>query len=323
MVCGQAIGAVSWTASTDGVFEGGGPRELEVVMAVKHKRPRPGSAANTGSVLKLHRRRIVLDGRSYTVITMRPDADVRFSSNCFHDTWHVLSDWRGARTLGRLLWGLSFQRHEGTLVLIDRVHLDPNPFDAAPADPIVLLPTHLTVLTEQAARRLRQRLPQCDRPEGTVRWRTHGLDRQLALENDLRSQPNWHDLQAFEPRPTGWKAVERIGGLIVLAAGAKGLRRWASRIVKLGKWSYYGMDYTYLCGAEGEVQVFRQYRREVGVARQARREILGVRGTMSPDLLERAVWSHAEDVRRRRLPLPANAPAAEPVEREYSRLAQR
>jgi hypothetical protein len=276
-------------------------------VAVTHKRPRPGSAANTGSILKLHRRRTVLDGRPYTVVTMRPDADVRFSTNRFHDTWHVLSDWRGARMLGRLLWGLSYQRGEGTLVLIDRPHLDPNPFDATPADPIVLLPTYLTVLTQQAARQLRQRLPLCDSPEGTVRWRTHGLDLRLAREKELHAQPGWRDLQPYEPQPPGWNAVERIGGLIVLAAGAQGLRRWAARIVELGTWSYYGMDYTYLCRADGEVQVFRQYRREVGVACQARQEVLETRRTMRPDQLEREIWSHAETVRRRRLPLPATA----------------
>ncbi|HEX6682146.1 MAG TPA: hypothetical protein VF062_05100 [Candidatus Limnocylindrales bacterium] len=35
--------------------------------------------------------------------------------------------------LGRLLWGLAFQRREGALLVIDRPFLDPNPFDAAPA----------------------------------------------------------------------------------------------------------------------------------------------------------------------------------------------
>ncbi|WP_239001808.1 MULTISPECIES: hypothetical protein [unclassified Mycobacteroides] len=44
----------------------------------------------TGSVMKLHRHSMTLDGRRYTVITLRADADVLFSTNWFHDTWHVI-----------------------------------------------------------------------------------------------------------------------------------------------------------------------------------------------------------------------------------------
>ena len=117
-------------------------------MAAHYKRPRRGSA--TDEMMKLHRRTMVLDGRVYTVISLRPGSDFRFSTNRFHETWHVLSDWRGARVLSRLLWGLAYQRRPGTLVVIDPEHLDPNPFDAAPADPIVLVPSELTVFTRGA-----------------------------------------------------------------------------------------------------------------------------------------------------------------------------
>ena len=43
-----------------------------------------------------------LDGRRYTVVVPRLGMDCRFSTNYFHCTWHVLSDWHGARLLGRL-----------------------------------------------------------------------------------------------------------------------------------------------------------------------------------------------------------------------------
>ncbi|EJF7737493.1 hypothetical protein M8692_004848, partial [Shigella sonnei] len=71
---------------------------------------RPCAAATPGSVMKLHRHSVMLDGRSYTIITLRAEADVRFSTNRFHETWHVLSDEPGAKTLARLLWGLAYQR---------------------------------------------------------------------------------------------------------------------------------------------------------------------------------------------------------------------
>jgi hypothetical protein len=90
-----------------------------------HGRPRPQAATRVVDRLKLHRRQLWLDGRPYTVISLRPGTDARFSTNVFHGTWHVLSDWRGARLLGRLLWGLAYQHTPGTLVLIDRPFLDP------------------------------------------------------------------------------------------------------------------------------------------------------------------------------------------------------
>src|SRR5215831_7359241 len=129
-------------------------------------RPRPDAATRVVDRVKLHRRAMPLDGRLYTVITPRPGTDVRFSTNYFHGTWHILSDWHGARMLGRLLWGMAFQRKPGTLLLIDRPFLDPNPFDAEPADPIALVPAPLTPLTTKAARHLRRRLPLRGRSDG-------------------------------------------------------------------------------------------------------------------------------------------------------------
>jgi hypothetical protein len=47
------------------------------IVAAIGKRPRPGSAANTDDILKLHRHHIVLNGQPHTVVTLRPQADVR------------------------------------------------------------------------------------------------------------------------------------------------------------------------------------------------------------------------------------------------------
>ncbi|CPZ84566.1 Hypothetical protein ERS075662_02146 [Mycobacteroides abscessus] len=92
-------------------------------MAESHVRSR--AAATGGSVMKLHRHSVVLDARPYTIITLRAGAHVRFSTNNFHETWHVISDESGAKTLARLLWGLAYQRLPGTLVLIDGRHWTP------------------------------------------------------------------------------------------------------------------------------------------------------------------------------------------------------
>jgi len=259
-------------------------------MAAQHKRPRPASAADIGATLKLHRRRLRLDGRGYTVVTLRPDADIRLSTNEFHGTWRILSDRRGARMLGRLLWGLSYQRNPGTLLLIDRHHLDPNPFDAGPADPIALVPSHLTVLTPRAAHLLRRLFPTLGNPDGTVRWRTYGLDL-------LRDKTRWRF-----PDPPGWHTIDRIGGLVVLAAPPALMRYWAWRTARLGTRFINGVAGAQLDYPRGEIQILRRYRREVGVARVARAEVLRSEGDMLPLDLEERIRQHAPWVRVRRLP---------------------
>ncbi|HEU5392346.1 MAG TPA: hypothetical protein VFV73_41310 [Streptosporangiaceae bacterium] len=76
-------------------------------------RPRPATAWHTGDLLKLHRHAVWLDGRRFTVIILRPGTGARFASSYYHRTWHVLSDLHGAGVLGRLLWGLAYQRGTG------------------------------------------------------------------------------------------------------------------------------------------------------------------------------------------------------------------
>ncbi|MEV0292432.1 hypothetical protein [Nocardia sp. NPDC050710] len=274
-------------------------------MAAQDIRPRPGSADT--DTLKLHRRTMVLDGRLYSVLTLRPGGDVRFATNRYHNTWHVLSDWRGARVLARLLWGLAYQRRPGTLVVIDPGHLDPNPFDAATSDPIVLVPSDLTVFTRAAAVALRKRLPLRDRSAGTVRWQTFGLKPALARWLARRSPDPGAVVSHYVAEPVGWTRIDRLGGLLVIYGAADHLRDWATCLMRLGTYAQDGMDYLYLDYpvVDGEVQIFRQYRREVNIARQARREVLARTGGRAEPGIESAIWSHAATVRHRRYPPPA------------------
>ncbi|HEX5114262.1 MAG TPA: hypothetical protein VFW65_03585 [Pseudonocardiaceae bacterium] len=261
---------------------------------------RPASARDAGDRLKLHRRVLRLDGRDHTVITPRPGTRARYSTNYFHQTWHVLSDQHGAAVLARLLWGLSYQRRPGTVVLIDRPFLDPNPFDATPADPIALVNIHLTGLTNAVARNLRgPTTPSA----GTVRWHTPGLDPAVAAGRArahaiARRESDW----SRDPRPCPGGQVRRIGGVLALVAPPEQLRHWAVRVARLGDWWHDGMDYTELeCtgGPPGEVQIFRDYRRRVGVAEVARREVLAGAGRLSPADVEPLIWDHLATVRAR------------------------
>lgn len=264
---------------------------------------RPAAANRVDDRMKLHRHVVPCGGRSYTVITLRPGTSARFSSNYYHDTWHILSDLHGARVLARLLWGLAYQRVPGTLVLIDRPQLDPEPFSAGPADPIALVPSELTSLSDRAAREIRARLP-LTRPAGTVRWQTPGLDIALAR----RGTPAWDrqlDDWRYRDRP-GDTRISRTGGLVVFAGLPHVLKAWAVEVAQLGRYlTPYGMDYVYLTDAafrvEGEVQVFTDYRQRVSAARVGRREVLAeLPRPLPPEHIERLIWDRGTAVRQRR-----------------------
>ena len=246
--------------------------------------------------MKLHRHVVACGGSHYTVITLRPGAYARFSDNYYHGTWHILSDWHGTRILGRLLWGLAYQRVPGTLVLIDRPQLDPSPFNGEPADPIALVPSQLTSLSARAARELRARLP-LTQPAGTVRWQTRGLD--LAIAAGGSRAARWRDRRPDANR------ITRSGGLITFAGTPNVLRQWAVAVYQRGEYcSPEGMDHLFLgdgsCWADGEVQIFRDYRRRVSAAAQARREILAtIPPQLPPSNVEPLIWERGASIRRR------------------------
>ena len=249
---------------------------------------RPGAGRGIGDRMKLHRHLVRLDGRQYTVIMPRPGTGPRFSTNRYHETWHVLSGLRGSRLLAHLLWGLAYQRVPGTLVVIGAPSLDPNPFDAGPSDPVAVVPAMLTTLGAQAARQLRRRLP-LGRPAGTVRWHTPGLAPAITAVRHERNRPpsQWR----WYPPPSARHRISRTGGMLTLTATAPELKSWAVAVAQLGDWLLDGMDYTELNGTDGEVQVFTDYTRRVSAAGTARRDILaGPAGTLPPADQQPLIW---------------------------------
>lgn len=265
-----------------------------------HNRLRPRAVGDVGDRLKLHRREVWLRGRRHTVVSLRPGADARFSTNFFHGTWHILSDWHGARLLGRLLWGLAYQRVPGTLLLIDRPFLDPNPFDSEPADPIVVVPADLTSLSGRAAHELRRRLPLAAPSAGTVRWQTHGLAPSVAALRAVRNRPVGVAPPPWDPPRSFRRRIDRVGGLITLTASADMLKELATDIHAIDDYAYNGSAYTEVDWPRGEVQVFRDYRRRVSVARVARREVLAEQAEpLAAERLNPLIWHRGTVIRHR------------------------
>jgi hypothetical protein len=271
------------------------------------------------SRLKVHLRLVPVGGQIYRVVTLRPGTPLAFSTNFFHQTWHIVTSQPGARLLARLLWGLSFQRHANTVVLVHGGQLLPTPFEGERSDPFLLAVAGLTRLDADALRRLKGRMSNLGPPDRTIRWQTFGLD--AALRADAGGQEE-SDPVADEVRRLRWKEqrrlwsqerMGRLGGLICYAAPPPVLRLQAMRVhglhVRQGD-PTAEMDYHYLAessvagswGADGEVQVFADYVDRVAAATQARRELLADAGpsfTSEPD--QEAVSRRRDQIKARRV----------------------
>ena len=252
--------------------------------------PEPTCTARAKSAhdrVKLNLRIVKIGGYTYRILTLRPATRVAFSTNFFHQTWHIVSSQSGARLLARLLWGLSYARVPGTLIMIHGPHIVPTPFEAERSDPVLLVPDGLTRLNESDLRILKGRLARLDPPTGTVRMHTFGLDRALRQAQDATGQVDaeveW--LQRKANRGV-WRQerMRRLGGFICYSAPPAVMRLQALRInslhVRMGT-SVFGMDYHYIARAstrdswpDGEVQIFVDYKQRVRAAVEARRELV-------------------------------------------------
>jgi hypothetical protein len=263
--------------------------------------------------MKVHLRVLPLAGRTYRVVTLRPSSRARFSTNYYHDTWHIVSDTAGAHLLARLLWGLAYQKHPGTLVLLAEPHLVPTPFDGAPSYPVVLVPSGLTPFSDEALRQLKARLHRLG-PTQTIRWHSFGLDRELVARDadettELLEQSRLLGTPSFKALEHS-ERMSKVGGLICYTAPPLVLRQQAAFVARMRTASagYSQMDYHYLADgpsavnyADGEVQIFHDYRERVSAAGVARREVLAQPDApVDPDDLETAISRRRDAVLRRR-----------------------
>ncbi len=238
--------------------------------------------------LKVHRRDLVLGGSRYTILSPRPSIVSRFATNRFHETWHVLADVEGAHLLARLCWAMAYQRHDGTVAVIDPALVVPNPFDADPSSPIVIINTDLGPFSRDGAGSLRQALPFRTPSSGTVVLQTRGLD--LALEDpdafaEGPDQARWRDPH----RKRRW--IEGSAGLVILAAPGPVLKTWGVELSQLGDRMYEGSSHSELDYPtnDGEVQVLDDFNSHVERA-------ITLRARLFPDAASRQLSEEEKQV---------------------------
>ncbi|MBB4931742.1 hypothetical protein F4561_002562 [Lipingzhangella halophila] len=256
-------------------------------MSRRARLPRPANRRDTGDRLKLHRHYLRLAGRDYTVVTPRPGTEVLFAFAHQGRTWRIFSDLRGARFLGRLLWGLSYQRQPNTIVLIGAPFLEVAPFEAAPSLPMVFAPAPAAPFGTDAARALKHKMP-TGPGHGTVRWHTPGLDHRTDQEWERAEEARLHRAElrySFAMR----------AGLVVFSVAPPLLRLWGRDIHgmagdyltpwdnhrHLGVWTHL----TY--GDEAEMRLLTRFREETERLRRTRREVLASPDAPDDPLLQR------------------------------------
>ncbi len=242
--------------------------------------------------LKVHLRVFDIHGTTLRVVMLRPQTTARFSTNFYHHTWHILAGPHGAMILGRLMYGLAFQRMPGTVVLIGGEHLVPTPFEADRADPILLVPAGLSAIPLDVLRTLKQRLLRSPGSPTTIRWHTFGM------VTDLASDTYWNDLWrrrgAFLELERRERMTKRAGFICYTAPQA---------ILRSTALSVYGMhdnrggNYCPIASKsggcwsmEGEFQLIPSFDDDVSAAIVARREILGERRDLAEDDERYEVW---------------------------------
>ncbi len=168
--------------------------------------------------LKVHRRTIKLDHKTTTVLALRPDASMRYSTSQEGGAWQIHVDATSAQLLGRLCWAMAFQRHPHTVTVIDQTWATRHEGESVPSLPLLITNVDNGPFTSAAALELASALPLQTPSEGTVVLQTRGLD--LALEDPVAFAAR--DEQSGVSGPD--LGCDEVGGLLAVQTSAAALR---------------------------------------------------------------------------------------------------
>lgn len=196
----------------------------------------------SGSSVRLHRRKLYLDGAPWSVLTPRPTDASRYATSAVTTGWQLECDVASLDDFAHLVWATAFQHHERTLVVFDFPTLLPNVEGEDDSLPFVMTHTGLTMPSDAALAELHALLPLTTPSEGTIRLRTAGLDRALADPAAfLASERAAEDAVKWTAGewPT-WVADTR--GVLRIAAPAPVLRAYALAAAEFGQFAWESLD---------------------------------------------------------------------------------
>ena len=263
---------------------------------------RPSAAVLTRR-LRLHRREWHHDGRTYQVISLRPSDPTRYAARTERHWTVISSDLAGARLLGRLLWGLSYQRRPDTLLVLEPNRMLPDPDHGRPSPTLVFAVAGRTVLPVATARRLRRPELWRTRPTGTVTWNTSGFPKALrtlhAAQDARRDGVLVPDTYEPTPRPAH---VTVSPGLVTALAVPPRLCDWGTSAGDAGGYWYGDESCTEMdWAATLDVHAVRHFYRRAAIACRARVEVLAAPGCPAePELIDHRVCAHINVVAARR-----------------------
>jgi hypothetical protein len=144
------------------------------------KHLQPHNRVDFGDAMKLHLRVLKIEGKDIHIVTLRPETKAVFWVEYRHPIWRMYIEQDEGNLLARLLWGLSYQKHPNTMILLDRLHIQDMSPDVPPvtSPPLLILPTNLTSVNNSILSELKAKNIQ-NSPTKTIRWHTFGLDKSL------------------------------------------------------------------------------------------------------------------------------------------------
>ena len=196
----------------------------------------------SGSSVRVHRRKLFLDGAPWSVLTPRPTDASRYATSAVDTGWQLECDVASLDDFAHLLWATAFQHHARTIFLFDFPTLLPNVEGEADSLPFVMSHTGLDVPSDAMLAELFAVLPLTTASDGTVRLRTAGLDRALVdpaafllLERDAEDAAEWTSSE--------WSTwVIDVSGVLRIAAPAPALRAYALAAAEFGQFAWESLD---------------------------------------------------------------------------------
>ncbi len=196
----------------------------------------------SGSSVRLHRRKVFLDGAPWSVLAPRPTDASRYATVAVDGRWQLDCDLASLDDLAHMVWATAFQNQARTVILFDQPSLLPPVADEPDSLPFVLAPAELDEPTTAVLEALRLELPLTRPSEGTVRLRTAGLDRALtAPAAFFEKEAGAEGAQAWDP--TQWNEwVGEVSGVLRIMAPAPVLRAYALAAAEIGSLAWGSAD---------------------------------------------------------------------------------